>query len=171
MRGPLNPHREVRIKHVVWLGLLLLWVWHWWSGHFTPQIEFFSIASVALVLFLAVRMRTPDLEGSPLAWLHLRTVTYLPWLLVEIAKANLDVTKRILSPSLPITRRMIRARSTQKSDLGRVMFANSITLTPGTVSVIVEEDDILVHALCDEAADGLLSGEMDERVTRWEGGA
>ena len=159
----------MRIKHVVWLGLLLLWVWHLWSGHYTPLIEFFSIASTLLVLFLTVRMGTVDEEGSPLAWVHLRTVVYIPWLLIEIAKANVDVAGRILRPSLPIRRRIIRVKSTQRTGVGRVVFANSITLTPGTVSVIVDDDEITVHALCDKAADGLLSGEMDERVTRWEG--
>jgi multicomponent Na+:H+ antiporter subunit E len=160
----------VRAKHVVWLGLLLLWVWHLWSGHYGFLTEMLSLASVALVLVVAVRGRTPDEEGSPLAWFHQRTVVYIPWLLLEIVKANVDVSKRILNPSLPIQRRLIRARSTQKTAVGRVVLANSITLTPGTVSVIVNDDEIIVHALCDDAAGRLLTGEMDERVTRWEGG-
>jgi multicomponent Na+:H+ antiporter subunit E len=161
----------VRAKHVVWLGLLLLWVWHLWSGHYGFLTEALGFVSVALVLWIAVRAGTPDEEGSPLAWFHPRTVIYIPWLLLEIVKANVDVAKRILSPSLPIQRRLIRARSTQKTAVGRVVLANSITLTPGTVSVIVEDGEITVHALCDAAADGLLTGEMDRRVKRWEGGS
>ena len=158
------------MKHVIGLGLLLLWVWYWWSGFTQPLFLFFAAISVTLVLVLAVRMRTADEEGSPWAWFHPRTAVYIPWLLLEIVKSSLDITKRVLNPGLPIQRQMLRAKSTQKTQVGRVVFANSITLTPGTVSVIVDEEEILVHAVCDVAAEGLRTGDMDARVTRWEGG-
>jgi multicomponent Na+:H+ antiporter subunit E len=63
---------------------------------------------------------------------------------------------------------MLRVRATQKTDVGRTTFANSITLTPGTISVEVGEDQILVHALTRNAALGLADGEMDRKVTRFE---
>ena len=161
------------MKHVVWLGLLLLWVWSWWSGHFSGLLflAVFPLGSTALVLFVMHRLRAIDEENSPLAWFHPRTLVYIPWLLLQIVKANVDVSRRILSPSLPIQRRLIRVRPTQRTQVGLVVFANSITLTPGTVSVIVDDDELLVHALCDEAAEDLLTGEMDRRVSAWEGRA
>ena len=81
----------------------------------------------------------------------------------------MDVAKRILSPRLPISPRVIRVKAGQQSDLARVIYANSITLTPGTVSLSLEGDEIEVHALTREAAEELESGKMDRRVTRTEG--
>lgn len=90
---------------------------------------------------------------------------YIPWLIWAIIKANIDVAKRILNPRLPIAPRIVRVTGTQKTDLCRVIFANSITLTPGTVSLDLDEEDIVVHALTKEAADDVQSGDMDRRVT------
>jgi multicomponent Na+:H+ antiporter subunit E len=64
---------------------------------------------------------------------------------------------------------VIRVKAGQRRDLGRVIYANSITLTPGTVSIDVEGDEILVHALTREAAEGLRSGVMDRKVCEFEG--
>ena len=74
----------------------------------------------------------------------------------------------ILSPSLPITPTMIRLRASQKTDAARVLYANSITLTPGTVTVDIHDNVILVHALIREAAEGLAEGEMDRRAAALE---
>jgi multicomponent Na+:H+ antiporter subunit E len=88
---------------------------------------------------------------------------------VEIIKANIDVAKRIMLPSMAVTPTMIRVTASQKSDLGLVIYANSITLTPGTISVDIANGEILVHALSREGAESLLDGEMDRRVTRMAG--
>ena len=85
-----------------------------------------------------------------------------------LSKSNIDVAKRILNPRLPIAPRIVRVNGTQKTDLCRVIFANSITLTPGTVSLDLDEEDIVVHALTEEAADDVQSGDMDSRVTALE---
>ena len=89
--------------------------------------------------------------------------------MVEIIKANLDVLKIILSPSLPATPTLVRVKASQKSDLGQVIYANSITLTPGTISVDVANGEILVHALTRSGAEELLEGKMDSRVTKMVG--
>ena len=96
---------------------------------------------------------------------------YLPWLLWEIVKSNIDVAKIILNPKLPMRPHIIRVASSQKSDVGMATFANSITLTPGTITLAIREGEIIVHALADEFADGLQNGEMDRRVTAFEGEA
>ena len=78
------------------------------------------------------------------------------------------MTKRVLGLA-PISPTMIRIKATQKTDLGLVTFANSITLTPGTISIEVEQDgQILVHAISRDGADGLTDGDMDRRVTAME---
>ena len=94
---------------------------------------------------------------------------YWPWILWEIFKANIGVTRVILNPKLPISPNMIQVKASQKTALGKVIYANSITLTPGTVSVDVTDDTITVHALSHDNAEELLTGEMDRRVTKMEG--
>ncbi|MBT5050110.1 MAG: Na+/H+ antiporter subunit E [Rhodospirillaceae bacterium] len=157
-----------RIVHSLSLGAVLFIVWLLLSGHYTPFILTLGIASCVLVVTVTLRMEVADQEGHPL---HLtwRALIYWPWLLVEIVKANIDVARRVLSPSLPVTPTMIRIKASQKSDLGQVIYANSITLTPGTISVDVANGEILVHALSREGAEDLVGGEMDRRVTRMVG--
>ena len=105
-----------------------------------------------------------DEEGAP-AQLGIRPFTwYAPWLIKEIIRSNLEVAKIILSPELRLQRTMVRIPANQKTELGRVIYANSITLTPGTVAVRVEGDKILVHALSFSGAAEDLSGDMDRRV-------
>ena len=150
------------------LVALLAGVWLLWSGHFDPLLLSLGAVSLALVVFIALRMRIVDDEGAPIQ-LPVGLLRYLPWLVVEIAKANVDVALRILTPGLPIRPRVIRVRAGQRTDVGRVIYANSITLTPGTVTIDTDGDDITIHALTAAAADGVLSGEMDRRVARVEG--
>ena len=129
-----------------------------------------AIGQEVAVVALGRRMDLVDQEGHPvrLSW---RALGYWPWLLKEIAKSAWDVSKIILSPELPISPTLVRAPASQESIVGVVTYANSITLTPGTISVDVKKGEILVHALTREGADGLLEGEMDRRVTRFEGRA
>jgi len=154
--------------HSLSLGAVLFVVWLLLSGHYTPFIIPLGIASCALVVLVTLRMDLADREGHPihLTW---RALTYWPWLMIEIIKSNIDVAKLILSPNLPITATMLRVKASQTSDLGQVIYANSITLTPGTISVDVANGEILVHALSREGAKSLLEGEMDRRVTRMAG--
>lgn len=155
--------------HALSLGAVLFGTWLLLSGHYEPLLLGLGIASTALVVFITHRMDVIDREGHPvhLTW---RAATYWSWLLVEIAKANVDVARRVVSPRRAISPTLLRVRSTQRSDLGRVIFANSITLTPGTVSVEVRAGEILVHALSRTAADGLARGEMDRRATAMSDG-
>ncbi len=83
-------------------------------------------------------------------------------------KTNIQVALIILNPRLPIAPCLIRLRASQSTDLGRVIYANSITFTPGTITLDVRDDIILVHNLTQEMADDLLTNEMDRRVTRLE---
>ncbi|MHC4958576.1 MAG: Na+/H+ antiporter subunit E [Planctomycetota bacterium] len=156
------------MRYGVWLGLTLAAVWLLWSGYFILQPLILGAASVLLVLWIALRMRIVDREGVPLDLLA-RLPLYVPWLMWEIVKANIDVTRRILSPRLPISPRVIEIDSSQRRDLARVIYANSITLTPGTVTIDVRGRHFTVHALTKEAADGVLTGDMDRRCTRLEG--
>lgn len=142
--------------------------WLLLSGYFTAFLMTAGLGSAVAVVLLARRMDLVDHEGHPirLSW---RIFAYWPWLFKEIAKSAWDVSKIILNPRLPVSPRLVRVKTSQKSTVGVVTYANSITLTPGTISVDVKKGEILVHALTREAADGLVEGEMDRRVTRFEG--
>jgi len=94
---------------------------------------------------------------------------YWLWLLAEIVKANIDVARRVVDPSLPIDPRLFEVPAHQKTDLGRVIYANSITLTPGTLSTDVSRDKIQVHALSGAGEDDLRTGTMDAKVCALEG--
>ncbi len=153
-----------KIVHALYLGGVLFAVWLLLSGYFTPLLIAFGVVSCALVVAITSRMEVVDQEGHPvhLTW---RALTYWPWLMIEIVKANIDVGKLILLPSQKISPTMLRVKTSQTSDLGKVIYANSITLTPGTISVDVANDEILVHALSKSGAEDLMAGEMDRRVT------
>lgn len=94
---------------------------------------------------------------------------YLLWMVGQIIMANLDVVKRVwLGPS-SISPTIITLRAGQKTEVAKVLYANSITMTPGTATLAVREDMLEIHALTREAAEDLQKGEMDRRVTALEG--
>lgn len=154
--------------HALYVGGLLFGIWLLLSGIYTPFILSLGILSCAAVVWVTIRMDIVDHEGHPL---HLtwRALSYWGWLVIEIIKANIDVVKFVLSPTLKISPTMIRVRASQQTDLGQVIYANSITLTPGTISVDVANNEILVHALSENGARDLLGGKMDRRVSKMAG--
>ncbi|MDX1655299.1 MAG: Na+/H+ antiporter subunit E, partial [Candidatus Competibacteraceae bacterium] len=116
--------------HAISLGLSCFILWLLLSGHYTPLLLCFGLASCLLVVVVARRMEVVDREGHPVH-LGLGLLRYWPWLLKEIITANVQVMRCILKPQL-IDPQVIQVRPGQRSDLGRVIYANSITLTPGT---------------------------------------
>jgi multicomponent Na+:H+ antiporter subunit E len=151
------------------LGAVLFGFWLALSGHYTPLLLGFGVASCTLVVYLATRMDVVDREGVPF---HVtgRLLLYLPWLMKEILVANLEVARVILDPKLPISPRIVLFHGSQRTDLGRAIYANSITLTPGTITTGVEGQEFQIHAL--RAADLETDEEqqMDRRCTRVEQG-
>ena len=109
-----------------------------------------------------------DAEGHPMH-LGVRAWSYWPWLMLEIAKSAWSVTRIILDPRLPISPTLVRFNPGQRTDLGLVVHANSITLTPGTLTIEAGAYEFLVHGLTREGAQGCVASEMDRRVTAFEG--
>lgn len=147
------------------LILVLMAVWLLFSGIYTPLIISFGIGSCILVTLIARRMDVIDHEALPVH-LGYQIVVYWIWLIIEIIKANIDVAKCVLFPKKYLRPSLFVAPISQKSDLGKVIYANSVTLTPGTVTVDLFDDNILVHALTKASAEGVLTGDMDARVTK-----
>ncbi len=157
--GGLRTFRRTLALFALWLAL---------SGLSQPLLLALGGLSALFVALVTGRMDTVDPEPPPIlpGW---RILAFLPWLAVQVVRSNLDVARRVLHPGLPIGPCVIRVRASQRTALGRAVYANAITLTPGTVSIDLEGDTIRVHALGREQAAELETGEMDRRITRAEG--
>ena len=149
---------------------LMYGLWLLLSGHYTGLLLTLGLVSALGVSLIASRMGVLDGEGLPLSIL-LRLPKGTLWLIWEILKSNWGVVKVILNPG-SATPQLVSVKATQKTAAGLVTHANFITLTPGTVSIDVDEHDntILVHGLTAEFAEGCLDPEMDRRVSALEGG-
>ncbi len=147
-------------------AVLLFVFWISLSGHLSPLLLGLGVASVALTVFLSRRMNIIDHEGYPLQH-ALNLPGFFAYILKEIVKANIDVVKRILSlKQQSITPQLIEIPQSQKTDLGAVIYANSITLTPGTVTIKLSKDKLTVHALSMETANELTSGTMSTAIAK-----
>ena len=145
-------------------GILLFVFWLLLSGHFEPLLLGLGLVSVVVTIFLAKRMNIIDHESYPLHLLA-RFPAFLVYLSREIVNANIDVIKRIMTLNgKSISPQLIKIPVPQKTDLGRVIYANSITLTPGTVSVELTKDTVTVHALSKQAAEDLSTGTMARAI-------
>jgi len=148
------------------LGLFALWLLL--SGLFSPFLIFLGVVSSLIAVWILARMDDADGEHLNFSLKPIRLAQYLCWLLLEIARANWAVTKLILSPKMPIRQNLFEVKITQKTDIAQVVFANSITLTPGTITVETEPGSFLVHAVAYDEHDIEALADMDRRVTATE---
>jgi multicomponent Na+:H+ antiporter subunit E len=147
------------MKHIVGLGILLSGLWIGLSGHIEPLLLSLGLASTLLTLYLVHRMDVVDHESHPIHQIF-RLLRFTVYLIHKIVLANWDVLKRIVMPGKTISPQMITLPLPQRTDLGRVIYANSITLTPGTVSVRLNKDSIMVHTLAKSNAEVLSQGKL-----------
>jgi multicomponent Na+:H+ antiporter subunit E len=148
--------------------LVLFAFWLLLSGFFTAFLMVSGAVTALLVVLFSRRMDIADREGHPVHLAPRAVLIYWPWLTIEIIKSSWQVATVILQPRLPISPTLVRLRTSQKTDVGRTVYANSITLTPGTLTVEAGRDEFLVHALTRSGARDLASGEMDRRVSEFE---
>ena len=156
------------MKSVLGLGLLLSAFWMTVSGYLYPLLLALGVASVALTVALTRRLESIDGACYPVIIPRWGLPSYLLWLAWEIVKSNLAVARCIWSWRPPISPTVIELKPSQQTDAVRALFANSITMTPGTITLNVYDDVLRVHTLTKSAADELLAGEMDRRVSRLE---
>ena len=148
------------------IALFLFWLLL--SGMFMPFLLAAGVGSSIAVILFTRRMDVIGSEDLPSRLHWFKLLAYGPWLIKEIILAAWDVSKRILHPKLPISPALVEFTPSQTMDLGLVIHANSITLTPGTISVEIEHGRFLVHALSSEAAASLAGSEMDRRCAALE---
>ncbi|UCB53792.1 MAG: Na+/H+ antiporter subunit E [Thiotrichales bacterium] len=152
------------LKHLINLGVLLFALWLGLSGQLDPLLLTLGLISICLILYLSHRMDTIDQEIYP-ARLTILLIRFWLFLAREIVVANIDVIKRIFRPGKNnISPQLFELPLTQRTDLARVIYANAITMTPGTVSVNLDSRTITVHTLSIEAADELRGNRMANAV-------
>lgn len=151
------------VKHTIRLAGLLFALWLGLSGHLDALLLLLGMASTLLVVSIARRMDSVDQEHHA-AHVPLRLLRFWLYLIGQVIRANLHVIRCIVLPGARISPQVFTVPLPQRSDLGRVIYANSVTLTPGSLTLRVSQDCLLVHALTREAAQKLQRGAMAARV-------
>ena len=151
------------------LALALFAFWLLLSGHYTPFLIGAGAVSAIVIALAGRRFGYSDPEGHPVE-LILAGFRYWPWLLIEIAKSAFSVSRIIISPSLPISPQRVKLKAGPQTAVGMATLANSITLTPGTITIDTDRHHhwIGVHALTGGVVADLEGGDMDRRVARFE---
>ena len=150
------------LSAMAYIGLMIL-LWLTLSGHYTPLLLWFGVISCSFVVFLTWSTNFFDGEIKP-EQLFLKVPLYWVWLSGEILKSNIATAKAIWTNEFDPE--IFSVKATQKNENGLANYANSITLTPGTVTVSIKDNTFLVHALTAEMGDDVRSGIMDSKITK-----
>ena len=151
----------------VTLFIVLFGFWLLMSGYYTPLILSLGVMSCLLCVYLTIKGKFLDNETLPIYFFP-RLIQYTLWLIKEILKSNIQTAKVIIMKSEEPE--LFSVKATQKTNEGKVTYANSITLTPGTVTTQIKNDIFEVHALTKDFGDDVRSSEMDKMVTWLEKG-
>ncbi len=143
---------------------VLLTFWLVLSGHYDLFHVGWGIVSAAVVTFFSVGLPSLD-TGRQNRLRFWSLVTYLPWLFLQVVLANLHVAYLVLHPNA-IRPQIIRVKTRLSGDLAKTTLGNSITLTPGTITMDIQDDELIVHALSEKVARELANGQMERRVAR-----
>lgn len=155
------------MRYVISLAILLAALWLAVSGVYKPLLFILGAGSVALVVWLSLRMDVVGVEHNPAVY-SLRLPIYWGWLVWQIVLANINVARRVLKPGT-IKPRIMTVDVPHRSAVAKVTYANSCTLTPGTVALYLGETELTVHALDENSARDLESGVMARRIAWLEG--
>jgi multicomponent Na+:H+ antiporter subunit E len=154
---------QVPVWQLLLLTLVLSVAWLLWSGLYKPLLISLGSLSVLVTLIFAVRMKFfQHTEG--LAQMAIRLPGYWLWLLKEILKSSVQVSRIVLSPSLPIQPRLVMLVCKSDDELPQVILGNSITLSPGTITIDIRETEVLVHCIDEDGAQDMESGELLRRI-------
>ena len=149
------------------LFIVLFGFWLLMSGYYTPLILSLGVISCLLCVYLTIKGKFLDNETLPIYFFP-RLIQYTLWLIKEILKSNIQTAKVIIMKSEEPE--LFSVKATQRTNEGKVTYANSITLTPGTVTTQIKNDIFEVHALTKDFGDDVRSSEMDKMVTWLEKG-
>lgn len=167
---PVNRRQGMETAKVRTIGIVLVLfvLWLLMSGlYYKSLITGLGLTSAILAAFVVRKMDAVDGDRLEMNLNPISFIFYNVWLFGEIAKSNWAVTKLIVSGQ-DLNQHLFYTAHSQKSDLGQVIFANSITLTPGTITVECEDNRFLVHALSFDESDHDALADMDTRVSATE---
>jgi len=152
-----------RLFRILLTTSLFVVAWLLWSGMYKPLMLTLGALSVALTILLAWRMRFFKKRLFALRF-SFGILRYWGWLFIEVVKSSIQVMRVVLRPTIEVAPVVVKIPRNERSEFQTMMLGNSITLTPGTITLDVDEDTILVHALTEAGADDLVAGEMARRV-------
>lgn len=150
-------------------AILMFVFWFSLSGQTRPLFLILGAVSSLLVAYWSHDLLFGKMEKGPDLRKILRVLTYLPWLAKEIVLANLHLIYIVLHPKMPIDPTIIRFTHDLKTNMGITLLGNSITLTPGTVTIDADRYEYIVHAISKKTAQDLLSGTMLAKIKKIEG--
>ncbi|MCC2604940.1 Na+/H+ antiporter subunit E [Planctobacterium marinum] len=151
------------MRHTLSFSMTLAVFWLLMSGHTSLLILSLGLASVLAVLYIVYRLNILDGETHPVGF-ELKLPRFLSWLLLDLFLSNLLVVKHIWQFKPAISPKLITYTLSQMSDMEKAIYANAISVTPGTISIDLQQDSITVHALTDSAFSNILSGEKGQKV-------
>jgi len=151
------------MRYAISLGLVLAALWLGISGVYKPLLFMLGLGSVVFVVWMSKRMEVVGVEHNPILY-SWRLPVYWLWLLKEIIKSNFDVARATLNPDRYVEPTVIFVPMALQSAVGKVTYANSITLTPGTVTLLLEDDEVEVHALTKNSAAGIQARAMERKI-------
>jgi len=153
---------KTRWRRIAALFFILMATWLLWSGIYKPLVLGLGVFSCTLSIYLAHRLGFFN-EVTPLHVIP-RLPRYWAWLLVDVVQSSLMVARVVLHPKLPISPTVVEFKAAPKGPIGQAILGNSITLSPGTVTLDVHKGRLRVHCLTRAAAESLLSGQANDRT-------
>ena len=170
--------KEFLLKSVIQFGLLL-GLWLLLSGHYDVFHISMGVFSALIVVLLNIRLRKYYFFEEELAEVKARmkdvftvkvrygrVLFYIPWLIWQIVVASLQVAAVVLNPKMPIDPALLRFKTKLPNTSAKVILGNSITLTPGTITVQIKGDEFLVHALMYKSYTGITEDALPKEVAK-----
>lgn len=146
-------------------ALLFFPFWMPLSGFFDVFHLSIGVGCCALVAYLSHDLLFVNVRVGDMRTIVRRFFAYIPWLIYQIYLSSIHVAKIVLSPKMPVQPHIIKFKTKLESDISLVTFANSITLTPGTITIDIKDGEYYVHCIDEAVSEDLLSvGEMEDRI-------
>lgn len=156
--------RKTRFQNFIGTGVILFVFWMLLSGKFDAFHLTLGAVCCLLSAYLFHDLLFANARVGDMRVIAARFVAYIPWLIEQIVLSNIHVAALALSPKMPIAPQIIRFKTKLETDISFVTLANSITLTPGTITMDIKDGEFYVHALSKKVADDLNTGEMEDRI-------
>lgn len=156
--------KKSKLQNFIATFIILFGFWALLSGKYDLFHLTLGVICSLIIAFKSHDLLFANVRVGDMRVIALRFILYVPWLIYQIVSANIYVAYLVLSPKLLICPQIIRFKTKLESDISWVTLANSITLTPGTITMDIKEGEFYVHALDKKVANDLNAGEMEDQV-------